>query len=389
MAAELLEGPSFFSFNLTVETPIDIDTAIYMTEPDDLPLLFGVNSDGTPVLSATPTRNTEFFWLEESVPLPRATLNEALDASETDVTLLTGEAVKFAVGDQIRIDDELMDVTDINTSTDVLTVVRGSATVNNTTAATHVTGAEVVGVGSVLIEGAIGSANFQGRDKFSNYCQIWSKKMNVSGTEQVIPKYGIASEVAHQMMNMVHHNAVGMEQAALYGVKHLRTADKRRQTGGLKYFIADIDTTNPWITVDGIERHLSDVWDRGGRFDVLMARPSAFSALNNTEGVSRIQTVTIDDSRRGRVRAETVITEMGEVTLVRNRWVRKTDAFGFSRRNFSRRVLRPMMTFPLAKTDDTDTWAIVTEQGFQVKGQDHMVQWSALDPDAEMPTELV
>ena len=209
--AEQIVGPSFFSFNLTVETPVNIDTAIYMITPDDLPLLFGVNADGMAILPSAPTTDKQFYWLEEDVPLPRATLNEALDNSETGVDLVTGEGVKFAVGDQIRIDDELMDITAI--TGDTLTVARGSATVNGSTVATHASGAEVVGVGSVLIEGAVGSANFQGRDKYSNYCQIWSKKMNVSATEQVIPKYGIPSEFAHQMMNMVHHNAVGMEQA--------------------------------------------------------------------------------------------------------------------------------------------------------------------------------
>lgn len=389
MAAELIEGPSWFSFNLTVETPINIDTAIYMITPDDLPLLFGVNADGMSVLPSAPTTNKEFFWMEEAVPLPRATLNEDLDASETLVDVVAGEAVKFAVGDQIRIDDELMDVTDINVSTDVLTVIRGSAAINGSTAATHTTGAEVVGVGSVLIEGAVGNANFQGRDKFSNYCQIWSKKMNVSATEQVIPKYGIPSEQAHQMMNMIHHNAVGMEQAALYGIKFQHASTFRRQTGGLKYYIENINSTDTWLTVPGIERELQGAWDRGGKFDVVMGRPSAFDALNNTDGSERVTQVDLTDSRRGRVRAETIITEIGAVTLVRNRWVRRHEAFGFSRENFIHRKLRPMITVPLAKTDDTDTWMIVCEGGFEVKGQDHMTQWSGLNDESEFPAELV
>lgn len=387
--AELLEGPSFFSFNLTVETPIDIDTSIYMLSPRDLPLLFGVGSDGMPILPSMPTSNKEFFWLEEDVPLPRGTIAEDLDNSETDVTVATGHAVRFAVGDQVMVDSEKMDITDINTSTDVLTVVRGSSTVNGTTVATHTSGAEIIGMGSVLIEGAIGSANFKGRDKYSNYCQIWTKKMNVSGTEQVIPKYGISSEVAHQMMNMVHHNAVGMEQAALYGTKFQHASTFRRQTGGLAHFIADIDSTTDWLTVGTIADAQQRAWDRGGAFDVVMAKPSAFNAINNIEGRDGIQTVTITDPSRGRVRAEYVNTELGTVQLVRNRWVREADAFGFTRGNFIRRVLRPMITQPLAKTDDTDTWAIITEQGFMVKGQDHMVRWSGLAPDNEMPTELV
>ena len=166
--AEELVGPSVFSYNLTVETPIDIDDMIYILSPEDLPMLGGVNSDGFPVLPSSPVGDTTFYWLEEEVPLPRGILNEDLDNSETDVTMATGDAVKFAVGDGIRIDAEVMIVTAVNTSTEVLTVSRGSASETNTTAATHATGAEVIGLGTILIEGAVGSANFQGRDKYSN-----------------------------------------------------------------------------------------------------------------------------------------------------------------------------------------------------------------------------
>lgn len=389
MAAELLEGPSWFSHNLTVETPINIDTLIYMLAPEDLPLLFGVNSDGMGILPSAPVNNVEFKWLEEDVPLPRGTLNEVLDTSETDVTMTTGEAVKFAVGDAIRINGEIMLVTDIDTTTDVLTVTRGSSTVSGTTVGSHAIGDEVVGLGTVLIEGAVGNANYKGRDLFSNYCQIWTKKFNVSATAQIIPKYGVSSELARQMMNGMHHIAVGMEQAALYGVKFRHATNFRRQTGGLEYYIEDVDSTTTWLTVDGIEAKQQDAWDRGGHFDVIMAKPSAFSALNNTIGREGIQTVDVTDNVRGRQRAEYIQTSYGRVALVRNRWVRENEAFGFSRENFIYRKMRPLQTEKLAKNDDTDTWMIVAEGGFEVKGQDHMAMWTGLDQGVEFPADLI
>lgn len=382
MAQELV-GPSFYSYDLQVETKINIDELIYILTPEDLPLLSGIGSDGLGVIGKAPVDNTVFYWMEEDVPLPRGTSNEALDTSETGVDVAAGDAVKFAVGDAIRIDDEIMLVTGVNTTTEVLTVTRGAL---GSTAATHSTAAEIVGLGTVLAEGSIGSANFQGRDKYSNYTQIFSKKLTVSRTEQSIPKYGVPNELNKQMRNAMLHCNVGIEQAALYGIKYEDSATRVRSTGGLNYYItSNVNNTDDWLTVENIEAQQQAAYDNGGYFEFITARPAAFQALNNVMGNERIQTVTVEDARRGRRRASIVMTEFGEVTLVRNRYVRKNEAFAYNRDNFIQRVFQPLVAQKLAKTDDTDSFMMVGECGFQVKGQDHMAKWTALDPTAALP----
>jgi hypothetical protein len=383
MAQELV-GPNFYSYDLQVETKINIDELIYILTPEDLPLLSGIGSDGLGVIGKAPVDNTVFYWMEEDVPLPRGVLNEALDSSETGVDVVAGDAVKFAVGDAIRIDDEIFKVTAVDTSTEVLTVTRGAL---GSTAASHTSGAEIIGLGTVLPEGDIGTANFQGRDKYSNYTQIFSKKLTVSRTEQSIPKYGVPNELNKQMRNAMLHCNVGIEQAALYGIKYEDTATRVRSTGGLNsYITSNIDSSSDWITVGAIEALQQTAYDNGGMFDFITARPAAFRALNNTVGNERVQTVTVEDARRGRRRAQTVMTEFGEVTLVRNRYVRKTDAFCYSRDNFIQRVFQPLVAQKLAKTNDTDSYMMVGECGFQIKGQDHMAKFTGLDLTAAFPT---
>lgn len=391
MAEELVgSGTSVFSYNLTTETPIDIDDMIYTLSPIDLPMLHGVNSDGFPVLPKSPTGDVIFYWLEEEVPLPRGTLNEDLDTTETGIDVVTGDAVKFAVGDAIRIDNEIMIVTGVDTTTEVLTVTRGSAAETNTTAATHTSGAEIVGLGSLLIEGSVGSTNYLGRDKYSNYCQIWTKKVSMSRTEQGIRKYGVPSELARQTVAALNNFAQGQEQAFLYGVKHRHASNYRRQTGGaLSFITSNVDSTTDWLTVDSIEERQQVAYDAGGTIDMIVARPKAFNALNNLTGNERVQTVTIDDRRRGRMSAQSVITEFGEVQLIRNRLVRATDAFGLKRGNCTMRVFQPTIMQKLAKTDDTDSFMIVAEAGFMFKGQDHMAVWTGLDTSAAQPSQLV
>lgn len=386
--AEELAGPAFYSYNLTVETKINVDELIYSLNPMDLPLLTGVGGSGNPLLPRLPVDNVLFYWLEEDAPLPRSTTAASIaDGTTTSVTLATGGAVKFAVGDGIRIDDEVMIVTAIDTATEVITVARGSAALTNTTAVAHTTvGTQVVGLGSILIEGALGAGNFQGRDRYSNYCQIWSGKVQVSRTAQRIPKYGVPNELNKQMMNRMQHLWLGVEQAALFGIKHIVTATNRRQTGGLDSFLTtNVDTSSEWLTIETIQDMQQLAFNKGGSFSHILGQPQQFEALNNLTGNERITTVTIDDARRGRQSARSVMTEFGDVFLDRTRWALPGRAYAYNPENFIFRVFQPLITEKLAKTDDTDTWGLVMEGGFEVKGEAHMGKWTGLNTAAVLP----
>lgn len=380
---EQIVGPQWSSYNQLVEHILQIDPLIYMLSPEDLPLLTGVGSNGLAVLPSQPVSNRVFWWQEENVPLPRGTLATTVNDAVTAFILTAGQAVRFAVGDIVRIGDEAVEVTAINTGTSTLTVTRE---VLGTTAASHTAPKDCVGLGTALPEGDLGNANYQGRVKYSNYTQIFSGKVRVTRTEQRIPKYGVPNELVKQMLNRTHHLMLGVEQAALYGIKHETAATRIRSTGGLRSFIAtNVNSSSGWLTVATIEAEQQAVYNLGGMFDMVVAQPRHFLALNNLAGAERIQTVTIDDPRRGRRNAQVVMTEFGPVNLVRNRWVADADAFCYSRENFIKRDFQPLITQPLAKTNDTDEYMVLTECGFEVKGQDHMARFSALTPAAALP----
>jgi hypothetical protein len=61
--------------------------------------------------------------------------------------MTTGDAVKFAIGDTVRVDDELCKITDIDTGTEVMTVVRAWA---GTSGASHDDASQVIGIGTVI-----------------------------------------------------------------------------------------------------------------------------------------------------------------------------------------------------------------------------------------------
>lgn len=132
--------------SLTVR-PSVIGTDVSFTESTDY---YAVPFDHSPKrrLDAMHTSALYFYEVQRGIALTgkygyqdvrvtsSATLNEALDASETGIDVTSGAA--FSEGQTILVDAEQMYVTAIATNT--LTVVRGA---NGTTAATHLTAAPI------------------------------------------------------------------------------------------------------------------------------------------------------------------------------------------------------------------------------------------------------
>lgn len=374
------------SYDLTVETPINIDTLIKLLNYDELPMLGGTGADGFPTIAKSPVDNTIFYWQTQDLPVPRSTVDTALTTTTTSLVLATGGGVSFAVGDAIKVGDEIMYISAI--STDTLTVTRAQAGTSDP-GTTYATGTDVIGLGTFLDEGDIGTQQFRGRDKHSNYTQIWTSQINMTRTQQRIPKYGVPSELGNLVRQVMLSEGQNREQAFLYGEKF--QSDPKRMTGGLSYYLTSNVIGNgasgDWLTVTEIEARQQVSYDAGGMFNTIVSRPRNFAALNNAEGAERVRTDWTDEYR-GRRRATSVVTEFGEVELFRNRHVKATDAFGLNREDLSEKVFQPMVMQPLAKTDDRDKWMFVCEGGFQVKGQEHMVYWNGLDNGAAFPSNL-
>lgn len=384
--AEVATNP-LDSTSLAVETPVNIDTAIYMLNPDDLPMMGGVNSDGYPLVGRKPVDQTVFYWLQDEFLIPRTTLQTTLaDGVGTAVVLPTDQGERFAAGDLILIESEAMLITGMGgAGGDTATVTRGAA---GTVAAAHTAGKEIIGLGTMLAEGAIGDEQFTGRTKLFNYTKIWTSKISITRTGRAIPKYGMpGGELPRQTMKVLLAEGVNMEQVALYGPRY--QSGTVRHTGGLNYFLTTNrianGTSGNWLTVTEIQNRQQVAYDAGGMFTDIIANAAAFQALTNltTDRVSQIE---MTDQRRGRVRATVVTTEFGDVMLHRNRYAKKTDAFGVIPEALTYRVFQPMVMLPLAKTDDKDNFMFVAEGGFQVKAERHQVIWTGLDTTAALPT---
>lgn len=368
--------------DLVVGLKLDIDEAIYLISPVDSPLINGVDADGATILGSVPTDQITFSWLDEELLLPSSTLNGAVLVGDAFITLPSDEErLKFSTGDVVRVagttPGERLRVTGYGTTTGTLLVSRGFA---GTAAGGHADDSKIIGLGTALAEGS-DPENARARDRVSdiNCTQIFGPtSIHMSATEQLVAKYGVQSEFQHQVLNRTKENVVSREQAYLYGVYYNSTTSDIRTTGGLDHFIAtNVDNTSTQLTVAAIEALQAQGYDRGGIGNILAANPASLGDLNALNDTGRVR-VDIDDGRRGRQRVMVVHTEYGDVTVVRNRYIDKKDAFLWTRDQVIRRPLRPLTLEPLAKTGDSDKAQIVCEEGLEVKGEEHAAKFTAL-----------
>jgi len=368
------------SYDLTNGLIINIDEAIYMYSPEELPLLTGMASDGMSVLSSRPVDQVEFNWLDERNLAPRSALNGAVTTGDTFITVTAGDQVKFSTGDVLTIRkggaDETLRVTGYGTTADTLLVTRALAG----TATNYASAAVVIGLGTALAEGSA-PENFRADDttKSTNCTQIFGPTaIEMSGTARVVPRYGIPDQWAHNLHLRTYENSQSREQALLYGKYYNSTTTKIRTTGGLANFITtNVDSTSTQLTVLKIQTNLQTCYNAGGLPDRVIVNPNSLVDLNDIANTSVVRT-TIEDPKRGRVQTAFVETEYGSLPIVRNRWVHPFDAFAIKRDLVTRRVMRPLVFEMLAKTGDSDKGQIVCEEGLQVKGQKHMFRMSAL-----------
>jgi hypothetical protein len=374
------------SYDLTVGVKVNMDEAIYVLSPLDSPMLTGMDADGLSVIGSAPVDEVQFDWMDEQLLIPRSTLGAGLVTAATTMTLASAnDRLKFSTGDAIRLvlgtgaSDEIVRVTgySVTTSTDLL-ITRALV---GTALGTYTTGAPVIGLGTSLAEGSDPeAARSQDRVANTNVTQIFGPTLvHLSETEKLVAKYGVSNEMARQLYNRTRENAIQREQAFVYGARYNSTTTEIRTTGGLNYFITtNHDSTSTNLTVATIQGLQQDAFDQGGVWDRLMTNPKALETLNDPANTTHIRTE-LTDSKRGRVPTMQLFTEFGPVLVVRNRWVHQGHAFGFSRENVIRRVLRPLTAESLAKTGDSTKLQIVCEEGLEVKGEEHMGKFTALN----------
>src|SRR5688572_11989951 len=91
------------TYDLTVGVIVDIEPMFNLLDPFETPIIGMYGADARQSISKGTVHNTAPSWLDETLLVPRSTTNEAMDASETDLTIATADANKFGVGDVVAV----------------------------------------------------------------------------------------------------------------------------------------------------------------------------------------------------------------------------------------------------------------------------------------------
>jgi hypothetical protein len=205
-------GKATYSAGATLpEIAEDVSDIIGIVSPYETPLLHHL---GDPQRAATSTRHE---WLEDAL-LPNTDLvsDASISNPATETSWDVANGGRFRTGDQIQIDGsrDVMFVTGVAGNT--LTVVRGYG---GTSAENLVTGTKIRILGNAALEGDDRPATrFTNRTRKSNYTQIFTAAVEVSGTQLAVNQLGLADELDYQKQERLRELLRDLENCVINGV---------------------------------------------------------------------------------------------------------------------------------------------------------------------------
>lgn len=232
-------GKATFSAGATLpELAEDVADVIGIVSPHETPLLDHL---GDPKRAAT---STVHEWIEDSLLPNRGTINqESFSPGATTATsITTDDASVFREGDLIRPHgtEEVALVVQVNTSNDIITIARGYG---GTVAGTLADDMVLHIIGNAAMEGADApAARFTGRQRKSNYTQILTAAIEVSGSMQAARAHGIQDEVDYQKQERMRELLRDLENCVINGVAAAidpqGSASIRRSMDGIIHTVA-------------------------------------------------------------------------------------------------------------------------------------------------------
>jgi hypothetical protein len=264
-------GKATYSAGSTLpEIAEDVSDLVSIVAPHETPLLDAL---GDPFNLAISTRHE---WMEDSLLPNTDVLNQpTINDAGLDVTALTATTgSRFRVGDQIQAagSTEVILVTDVSGNT--LTVSRGYGGTTKM-ALTH--GITLTIIGNAALEGADAtSPRFTTRTRKSNYTQIFSAAVQVSGSEAAVRQIGVDDEMDYQKTGRLRELLRDLENTAINGVAPAATPEgsstvRRTMRGILASLSTNVMTPNTGYIPDETalsEEHvngaLRTVWEASG-----------------------------------------------------------------------------------------------------------------------------
>lgn len=215
----------------------DVSDIIGIVSPHETPLLDHLGDAKRAAMS------TVHEWIEDALLPNHGQINQSSFSPDpqTAATLTVDDSSVFRVGDLVRPGQsgEVMMVVAVIGASEQIAVVRGYGA---TTATTLSDDMVLTILGNAALEGDDApEARFTNRSRRSNYTQIFTAGIDVSGSLQASRAYGVADEVDYQKQERMRELLRDLENCVINGVAPSSTAQGsstvRRSMNGIVHSI--------------------------------------------------------------------------------------------------------------------------------------------------------
>ena len=312
-------GKATYSAGATLpELVEDIGDIVGIVSPYETPLLDHL---GDPQRSAT---STVHQWLEDQL-LPNADAidDASIAAPTTETSFDVANGDRFRVGDQVQPQGsgEVMFVTGVSSNT--LTVTRGYG---GTTPTSLSDGLALQILGNAALEGDDApAARFTNRVRKSNYTQIFTAGVEVSGSQLAAKQAAIADEMDYQKQERLRELLRDLENSVINGVSPVSDPQgastvRRTMRGIIPSIQTNIeDASAAALTEDLLNGVLRSIWEQSnGGIDTILVSGYQKRAINNFIASSRGYD---DKSTRFRDMVSVYESDFGVCRVVLSRWV--------------------------------------------------------------------
>lgn len=207
-----------------------------------------------------------------------------------------------------------------------------------------------------------------------NYMQIFRKVIEVTGTQEIVTKYGgIKSEMKYQIMKKYKELAQDVEKALIQAASASGGSATARSLDGLTALVSTNATTvatdsATWTgtsdaNLAAYEDLLNDLFD--AMYETGEAPDTVFVGGKQKRRISKLSskvTRDIDAEKKTQILSINVYdSDFGTVNIILDRYVPDNFISAIVRSGFRVTYLRRFMQFPLAKTSDAKRVAVLGE----------------------------
>jgi hypothetical protein len=340
----------------------EVLSAILLDDTDFVSMI-GISND-----VATQTKHS---WVEDALnatTIVQTAGNSYLSGTTATVIVFSANISRITAGtlmkDQLSGKREVVQVTGVTGVS--ATVVRGFG---GTSAAAHASGATWEIIANPRPQGMAGPKDISTtRSLVSNFTQIFSKGVRITGTADAIEHAGVSMEDDYQIDLRLRELKRELDRACIMGMKASGDVSSTvyGTMGGMVYWTSVANTGNltktaETLTPTVLNSLVKNCWNLGLYPDTVLVGGTQKQKISSFDAEFRRSTF---DTRRAGYTVEEFVSDLGiNLQVIVDRWVPNDVAIVFERGRIKILPLNGRSFFleKLGKTGDSEDWQIVGE----------------------------